>query len=166
MSFRVLIVDDSPVMRTFIRRIIVPSGMEGAEFLEASDGAEALDLLRAQWVDVVLTDINMPSMDGEELLRRLEADAVLKTVPVVVVSTDGTASRIRQMLSLGAPTERRGCSRCVRPAHEPWRRTRPPAWSSACPGRLSVPVRPPASCRCPESRRPSCPPSCPERSFS
>ncbi|HXM41901.1 MAG TPA: response regulator [Bryobacteraceae bacterium] len=102
MSFRVLIVDDSPVMRTFIRRIIVPSGMEGAEFLEASDGAEALDLLRAQWVDVVLTDINMPSMDGEELLRRLEADAVLKTVPVVVVSTDGTASRIRQMLSLGA----------------------------------------------------------------
>ncbi|MGA2740384.1 MAG: response regulator [Bryobacteraceae bacterium] len=102
MSFRVLIVDDSPVMRAFIRRIIVLSGMEGAEFLEASDGAEALDLLHAQWVDVVLTDINMPSMDGEELLRRLEADAVLKTVPVVVVSTDSTASRIRQMLSLGA----------------------------------------------------------------
>jgi len=102
MSFRVLIVDDSAVMRAFIRRIIVLSGMEGAEFLEASDGREALNLLSKQWVDVVLTDINMPSMDGEELLRCLEADDVLKSVPVVVVSTDSTASRIRQMLSLGA----------------------------------------------------------------
>jgi two-component system chemotaxis response regulator CheY len=101
-AFRVLIVDDSPVMRAFIRRIIVLSGMEGAEFLEASDGREALNLLRAQWVDVVLTDINMPSMDGEELVRQLEADDVLKSVPVVIVSTDSTESRMRQMLSLGA----------------------------------------------------------------
>lgn len=102
MAFRVLIVDDSPVMRTFIRRIIVLSGMEGAEFLEASDGCEALKLLRAQWVDVVLTDINMPSMDGEQLVRCLEADDLLKSVPVVIVSTDSTESRMRQMLALGA----------------------------------------------------------------
>lgn len=102
MAFRVLIVDDSPVMRTFIRRTIVLSGMEGAEFLEASDGLEALNLLRAQWVDVVLTDINMPSMDGEQLVRCLEADDLLKSVPVVIVSTDSTESRMRQMLALGA----------------------------------------------------------------
>jgi len=102
MAFRVLIVDDSPVMRAFIRRIIVVSGMEGAEFLEASDGCEALNLLRAQWVDVVLTDINMPCMDGEQLLRCLAADDMLKSLPVLVVSTDGTESRMRQMLSLGA----------------------------------------------------------------
>jgi two-component system, chemotaxis family, chemotaxis protein CheY len=101
-AFRVLIVDDSPVMRAFIRRIIVLSGMEGAEFLEAADGRQALDLLRAQWVDVVLTDINMPAMDGEQLLRCLEGDDLLKSVPVVVVSTDGTASRVHQMFSLGA----------------------------------------------------------------
>jgi len=101
-AFRVLIVDDSPVMRAFIRRIIVLSGIEGAEFLEAADGREALNILRSQWVDVVLTDINMPLMDGEQLVRCLEADDVLKSVPVVVVSTDGTESRMHQMLSLGA----------------------------------------------------------------
>jgi two-component system chemotaxis response regulator CheY len=101
-AFRVLIVDDSPVMRAFIRRIIALSGMEDADFLEASDGREALTLLREQWVDVVLTDINMPSMDGEELVRCLCADDVLKSVPVVIVSTDGTETRMQQMLSLGA----------------------------------------------------------------
>ena len=102
MAFRVLIVDDSTVMRAFIRRTIMLSGMEGAEFLEACDGREALDLLRAEWVDVVLTDINMPSMDGEQLVRSLEADGMLKSVPVVIVSTDGTQNRMQQMLSLGA----------------------------------------------------------------
>lgn len=102
MAFRVLIVDDSPVMRALIRRVIVLSGLEGAAFLEASDGREALDVLRAQSVDVVLTDINMPSMDGEQLVRCLHADAALKSVPIIVVSTDGTESRMRQMLSLGA----------------------------------------------------------------
>lgn len=102
MAFRVLIVDDSPVMRAFIRRIILLSGVEGAEFLEASDGREALRLLHQEWVDVVLTDINMPSMDGEELVRCLEADDMLKSVPVVIVSTDGSESRVHQMLSLGA----------------------------------------------------------------
>ena len=102
MAFRVLIVDDSPVMRALIRRVIVLSGLEGAAFLEASDGREALDVLRAESVDVVLTDINMPSMDGEQLVRCLHADAALKSVPIIVVSTDGTESRMRQMLSLGA----------------------------------------------------------------
>jgi len=102
MAFRVLIVDDSPVMRAFIRRIILLSGMEETEFLEASDGCEALNVLRAQWVDVVLTDINMPLMDGAEFVRRLEADDVLKSLPVVIVSTDSTESRMQQMLALGA----------------------------------------------------------------
>ena len=102
MSFRVLIVDDSPVMRAFIRRIIVLSGLDGAGFLEASDGQEALRLLSAEWVDVVLTDINMPRMDGEEFVRRLAADDMLKSLPVVIVSTDGTECRMRQMLALGA----------------------------------------------------------------
>ena len=102
MTIRVLIVDDSSVMRAFIRRIIILSGMEDAEFLEAPDGYEALRLLREQWVDVVLTDINMPEMDGEELVRCLAADELLKSVPVVIVSTDGTERRMQQMLALGA----------------------------------------------------------------
>jgi two-component system chemotaxis response regulator CheY len=101
-AFRILIVDDSPVMRAFIRRIMLVSGIEAAEFLEASDGQEALGMLRQQWVDVVLTDINMPGMDGEQFVRCLEADDLLRSVPVVVVSTDATEGRMHQMLSLGA----------------------------------------------------------------
>jgi two-component system chemotaxis response regulator CheY len=51
---------------------------------------------------VILTDLNMPKMDGVELMRRLEQDAVLKTIPVLVVSTDRTDRRVHQMLGLGA----------------------------------------------------------------
>ncbi len=102
MAFRILIVDDSPVMRSFIRRTIRVSGIVEPEFLEAGDGSEALEMLRREWVDVILTDINMPKMDGEQLMRCLDRDEILKSLPVVVVSTDGTEKRMRQMLSLGA----------------------------------------------------------------
>jgi two-component system chemotaxis response regulator CheY len=70
--------------------------------MEAGDGQMALNVLRTQWIDVVLTDINMPGMDGEEFLRRIASDDVLKSIPVFVVSTDATANRIGQMLALGA----------------------------------------------------------------
>ena len=102
MPYSVLIVDDSRVMRSFIRRVMVLSGFEVAECFEASDGEEALSQLREHGVDVILTDINMPRMNGEELLRRLEADGVLKSVPALVISTDATKDRILRMLSLGA----------------------------------------------------------------
>jgi two-component system chemotaxis response regulator CheY len=70
--------------------------------LEAADGADALQLLGDHWVDVILTDINMPRMNGEEFVRRLEQDELLRAIPVVVVSTDSTDSRMHQMRSLGA----------------------------------------------------------------
>jgi len=102
MPYSVLIVDDSRVMRSFIRRVMVLSGFEVAECFEASDGEEALSQLREHGVDVILTDINMPRMNGEELLRRLEADGTLKSVPTLIISTDATKDRILRMLSLGA----------------------------------------------------------------
>jgi len=102
MAFSVLIVDDSPVMLTFIRRVMTLSGLEVGECMEASDGQEALERLRSHPVDVILTDINMPRMNGEEFLRRLEEDAQLRTVPTLVISTDATKGRILKMLSLGA----------------------------------------------------------------
>ena len=58
--------------------------------------------LKQHRVDVILTDINMPTMNGEELLRRLGADGVLKSVPALVISTDATRGRILRMMSLGA----------------------------------------------------------------
>lgn len=102
MAFRVLIVDDSAAMRGFVRRVVELSGFEADVYLEASDGKEALELLSANWVDVVLTDINMPNMNGEELLRSMGADETLRTIPAIVVSTDGTDLRRSRMLELGA----------------------------------------------------------------
>ncbi len=102
MAYSVLIVDDSPVMRSFIRRVLALSGFEVGECTEAGNGEEALAQLSAHRVDVILTDINMPRMNGEELLQRLEADGVLKRIPALVISTDATKERILRMLALGA----------------------------------------------------------------
>ena len=102
MALRVLIVDDSPAMRAFVRRVLELSGLEVGSCLEVSNGEEALRLLEEQWVDAVLTDINMPQMDGEELLRRMSGHEVLRSIPVLVVSTDRTEGRIQKMLKLGA----------------------------------------------------------------
>jgi two-component system, chemotaxis family, chemotaxis protein CheY len=101
-AYNVLIVDDSPAMRRFIGRVLELTGIELGKRLEANNGQEALDLLRVEWVDIVLTDINMPLMDGEELLRALKSDSVLRTIPVLVLSTDRSESRVKQMLELGA----------------------------------------------------------------
>lgn len=102
MAYRVLVVDDSPVMRRFIHRVIDLSGFDCEHCLEAGNGQEALEVLRNEWVDVILTDINMPQMNGEELVRRIEQDEELGAIPVLVVSTDATEKRIHQMLSMGA----------------------------------------------------------------
>jgi two-component system chemotaxis response regulator CheY len=102
MAFSVLIVDDSPAMRSFIRRVIDLSGFEVDDCSEAADGVEALCQLQRRWVDIVLTDINMPNMNGEELVRKMAEDEMLRSVPVVVISTDSTETRIQRLMSLGA----------------------------------------------------------------
>lgn len=102
MAFHPMIVDDSPAMRAFIIRVIELSGLDVETCVEASNGQEALDLLRANWIDIVLTDINMPVMNGEEFVRRMEADELLRTIPVLVISTDGSVNRVERLMSLGA----------------------------------------------------------------
>jgi two-component system chemotaxis response regulator CheY len=102
MSFNVMIVDDSPAMRSFIRRTLELSGAQIEQYVEAGDGQEALEKLRVGPVDVILTDINMPRMNGDQFVRSLESDSSLCEIPVIVVSTDRTESRAREMLALGA----------------------------------------------------------------
>lgn len=70
--------------------------------LEAANGKEALEILRRERADLVLTDINMPSMNGEEFVAEVEADTNLRSIPVVVVSTDSTQQAVRRMIQLGA----------------------------------------------------------------
>jgi two-component system, chemotaxis family, chemotaxis protein CheY len=101
MSFRVLIVDDSPAMRGFVRRVLGSSGLELGAVFEAGDGLEALDLLAREWVDVILTDINMPNMDGETLVGKLAQSPAYAAVPVIVISTDATTVRRQHLLALG-----------------------------------------------------------------
>jgi len=102
LAYRILIVDDSPAMRTFIRRVIDLSGFDASLCVEAANGEEALRLLKEEWIDAILTDINMPVMDGETLLRHLTADPVMKSIPAIVISTDATETRIDRLLALGA----------------------------------------------------------------
>lgn len=102
MHKRLLIVDDSPVMRSFVRRSIEIAGLPVSRWLEAAHGREALDRLAEERVDLVLTDLNMPVLDGESLLRLMRDDERLRGVPVVVVSTDGTEQRMTRLLELGA----------------------------------------------------------------
>jgi two-component system chemotaxis response regulator CheY len=102
MPFRVLIADDSPAMRSVIRRVIQLSGFAVDGYVEAADGGEALNLLHSHPVDVILTDINMPNVNGEQFLLSLQQEDVLKALPVIVISTDATQHRIDRMLELGA----------------------------------------------------------------
>jgi two-component system chemotaxis response regulator CheY len=102
MSLQILIVDDSPAMRAFIRRVLKLSGIEVGEYFEASNGQEALQLLAATPMDAVLTDINMPVMDGETFVRKMREEGPFQSMPVIVISTDATVNRIHTMQALGA----------------------------------------------------------------
>jgi two-component system chemotaxis response regulator CheY len=102
MAFNILIVDDSPAMRKVVRRVVDISGVRVGKYLEAGDGVQALTILRSERVDLVMTDINMPDMNGEELLVAVRHDRGLADIPVLVVSTDRSETRIRQMIAAGA----------------------------------------------------------------
>ena len=102
MALNILIVDDSPVMRVFLRKVVQLTGLAVGEYCEAGDGEAALEALRERWMDLVLTDINMPRMNGEEFVRQLERDEMLRDIPVLVVSTDATRERMDRLIKLGA----------------------------------------------------------------
>ncbi len=85
--YRVLIVDDSSTARALIKKSLDVCGLVAAQYLEARNGKEALDILKKETVDLVLTDVNMPEMDGFNLLRRIKSSPKLFDVPVVVITS-------------------------------------------------------------------------------
>lgn len=101
MSYRVLIVDDSPVMRSVIKRALTVSGIPVNELHQATNGREALALLGKTWVDLVFMDINMPEMTGVEVVEQMHRDDLLADVPVVIVSTERSDERIGHLKQLG-----------------------------------------------------------------
>jgi two-component system chemotaxis response regulator CheY len=102
MSFNVLIVDDSSAMRSVIKKIISISGFRMDHCLEAGNGREALDILAHEWVDVIISDINMPEMSGLEMLSHLKKDELFKQIPVIIISTEGSEERVSEAFSQGA----------------------------------------------------------------
>jgi len=101
-ALRALIVDDSSVMRKIVERSLRQAGLELSQVLEASNGVEALSIAQEQEVDLILSDINMPVMDGLEFVRQLQGLENRKRVPVVMITTEGSESRVVQALSSGA----------------------------------------------------------------
>jgi two-component system, chemotaxis family, chemotaxis protein CheY len=102
MPVRVLIVDDSSVMRKIVERSLRQAGIELTQVLEAGNGAEALATLQASPVDLILCDINMPVMDGLEFIKQLSGVVNAKGVPVIMITTEGSEAHVVQALSCGA----------------------------------------------------------------
>jgi two-component system chemotaxis response regulator CheY len=102
MGKKVLIIDDSSTMRKIVTRSLRQAGLDVGTILEAGDGQEALALLGSEQVDVILSDINMPNMDGLEFLRQKAANPALKGIPVVMITTEAGADILNEAKSLGA----------------------------------------------------------------
>lgn len=102
MPVRVLIIDDSSVMRKIVERSLRQAGIDLTQVLEAGNGAEALTLLQENKVDLMLCDINMPVMDGLEFIKQLAGVDNAKGVPVIMITTEGSEGHVVQALSCGA----------------------------------------------------------------
>jgi len=102
MSFNLLIVDDSTSMRAVIKKIITISGFQMDKCLEANNGREAMDLLSTNWIDIIISDINMPEVNGLELLDQLKKNDTLKEIPVIMITTEGSDERMQEAFSRGA----------------------------------------------------------------
>jgi len=102
MESDVLIVDDSAAIRKILQRVLRQTGMAIRTIHEAGDGQEALEVLKSQPVHLVLTDINMPKMDGLQLLASLKASPQWHSVPVVMITTEGGETKVGEAVRLGA----------------------------------------------------------------
>lgn len=101
-KIRVLIVDDSSVMRKILVRSLHQAGLELETVLEANDGAEALAMAQEAPVDLILSDIHMPTMDGLEFVRLLQSIETTRGTPVLMITTEGSEPRLAQAISYGA----------------------------------------------------------------
>ena len=98
----VLIVDDSAAIRKILQRVLGQASVPISQIFEAGDGCEALDVLRSQKVGLILSDINMPKMDGLQFLSSVRAVEEWKEIPVVMITTEGSQARVMEAVQLGA----------------------------------------------------------------
>lgn len=101
-EIRTLIVDDSSVMRKIVERSLRQAGLDPLVVYEAGSGTEGLDVLRGKQVDLILSDINMPSMDGLEFLRQIREQNLAPGIPVVMITTESSEEHVKQAITAGA----------------------------------------------------------------
>lgn len=102
MALDVLIVDDSTAIRKILKRVLMQTDVAFGNVMEAGDGVEALEILKANRVGLILSDVNMPKMDGLQLLGKVKADPEYRDIPMVMVTTEGSQAKVMEAVSLGA----------------------------------------------------------------
>jgi two-component system chemotaxis response regulator CheY len=102
MDLNVLIVDDSAAIRKILARVLTQTDLPIKNLHEANDGLEALKILEDNEVSLVLSDINMPNVDGLELLTKIRATPKWKQLSVVMITTEGSQAKVMEAVQLGA----------------------------------------------------------------
>jgi two-component system chemotaxis response regulator CheY len=102
MAHNILVVDDSTAIRKILIRVLRQTGLPIDEVFEARDGVEALEIVRNYPLKLILSDINMPNMDGLGLLAELKADPQWRHLPVVMITTEGSQEKVGQAIKLGS----------------------------------------------------------------
>ena len=102
MDSDVLVVDDSAAIRKILTRVLRQTGMAIQTIHEAGDGQEALALMAQHRIDLILSDINMPKMDGLQLLASVKASPQWQSIPVVMITTEGGETKVAEAVRLGA----------------------------------------------------------------
>ncbi|MCB2183628.1 MAG: response regulator [Desulfobulbaceae bacterium] len=99
---KILIADDSGMARMFVKRCLEAIGFRTVEFVEAENGQDALDKIDADPVDLIVTDLTMPVMDGESLLKKIKGESRYAALPVLVISSAGNPAREAELRKNGA----------------------------------------------------------------
>jgi two-component system chemotaxis response regulator CheY len=102
MPVDVLIVDDSAAIRKILQRVLTQTHLPLGKVVEAADGREAIEAMKLDAFALILSDINMPNMDGLQLLGELKANDQWRRVPVLMISTEGSQAKVTEAIRLGA----------------------------------------------------------------
>jgi two-component system, chemotaxis family, chemotaxis protein CheY len=101
MAYNILIVDDSMIIRKMIAKTLNISGLDIGEIFFAENGKQALKQLKENWVDIVFADINMPEMNGIEMIEEMIKEDLIGSIPVVIISTERSRERIESLKAMG-----------------------------------------------------------------
>lgn len=98
---KIIVADDSALARSFIIKCIEISGIEDVQFIEATDGNDVLSKVADETPDLILTDLNMPNLNGLELVKEIKANPNAKDIPIIVITSAGNTREREEFLSLG-----------------------------------------------------------------